>query len=339
LGEQAHMKAANPEVAVGSRFASARRSVAAPTVSIGVPVYNGARFLAASLESLVGQSYENIEIVISDNGSTDETEQIARNFAARDARVRYVRHDTNRGAAFNFSSLVREASGLYFKWAAHDDLVAPTLVERCVQVLEGSSERVCLAYPRTHIIDENGDFVRAYDDNLDLRDEAPHDRLRRLVRNIVMSNAIFGLIRRSTLERTRLLESFPSSDYVLLAELALLGEFWEIPEPLFFRREHAAMSRQANRTGAEVAEWFEPGSGKDEAGREKLVREFWRLFGEHLRSINSAPLTYSERVRCDVVFVREWLWRFGARILSELFRREYNGSWNPFRRSATAEET
>lgn len=301
----------------------ARKTVATPRVSIGVPVYNGARFLAAALEALVGQTYEDIEIVISDNGSTDGTEKICRDLAARDMRVRYIRHDANRGAAFNFSNLVHETSGVYFKWAAHDDLLAPTFVEQCVQVLDGSPERVCLVYPRTRIIDENGEFVREYDDKLDLRDETPHDRLRRLVLNLVLCNAMFGLIRRSALERTRLLASFPSSDYVLLAELALLGEFWEIPESLFFRREHSGMSRRANQTAADVANFFEPGSGSDKSGKAKFVREFWILFKEHLRSIHSSPIRKAERVRCYAVFLFHWIRRHRGPMASELIRRQY----------------
>jgi glycosyltransferase involved in cell wall biosynthesis len=315
FGEHVHIDVAKLEAGEGSRL---RRPTAEPRVSIGVPVYNGARFLTATLESLVGQTYEDIEIVISDNGSTDETEQICRHFTARDARVRYIRHDANRGSALNWNSLVRETSGQYFKWAAHDDLLAPTFVERCVDVLDRSSERVCLVYPRTRIIDENGDAVRDYDDGLDLRDEAPHDRLRQLVRNMILCNVQYGLIRRSALERTRLMGSFPSSDYVLMAELALLGEFWELPESLFFRREHPASSRRANRTAAEVAEFYKPGSAKT-----KFVREFWRLFAEQVRSINSAPLTYAERARCDTIFVYEWIRRHRGPMWSELFRRQY----------------
>jgi glycosyltransferase involved in cell wall biosynthesis len=314
-GEHVRMDVANLEAGAGSRL---RTSTAVSIVSIGVPVYNGARFLAATLESLVGQTYENIEIVISDNGSTDETGQICRDFTARDARVRYIRHDTNRGSALNWNGLMRETSGPYFKWAAHDDLLAPTFVERCVEVLDGSPERVCLVYPRTRIINECGDAVRDYDDRLDLRDEAPHDRLRQLVRNMVLCNVQYGLIRRSALERTRLMGSFPSSDYVLMAELALLGEFWEIPESLFYRREHPASSRRANRTAAEVAEFYEPGSA-----RKDFVREFWRLFGEHLRSINSAPISHAERVWCATIFVFEWIRRHRAPMWSELFRRQY----------------
>jgi hypothetical protein len=112
FGEHVHIDLAKLEASAGSRL---RRPTAEPRVSIGVPVYNGARYLAATLTSLVGQTYEDIEIVISDNGSTDETGQICRDLVARDRRVRYVRHDTNRGLALNYNGLVSETSGPYFK--------------------------------------------------------------------------------------------------------------------------------------------------------------------------------------------------------------------------------
>jgi glycosyltransferase involved in cell wall biosynthesis len=301
-----------------------------PSVSLGLPVFNGGRYLAIALDSLLSQTYEDFELVISDNASTDETEEICRAVAARDARVRYLRNPVNRGVAFNFSRLVAETTAPYFRWAAHDDVVAPTCLERCVEALDAAPDRVCLVFPGTHVIDADGHFVRNLEPELDLQEAKPHERLRHLVRTIVLGNEFFGLIRRSALERTRLLDTFPTSDYVLLAELALLGEFREIPGPLFFRREHAEMSRRANPTAAQFAELFLPGSGKSRSGEEKFIREFWRLFGEILRSINAAPLPVGERARCDAVFVREWGWRFGARMLSELFRREFTGSWNPF---------
>jgi glycosyltransferase involved in cell wall biosynthesis len=299
-----------------------------PTVSIGVPVYNGERFLAASLDSLLAQTFEDFELVISDNASTDGTEEICRDYAGRDPRIRYLRRETNRGAAWNFNSLVAETAGPYFKWASHDDVHAPTYVERCLDELRDGGDRVVLAYPRTTIIDEDGAFVRDYRDGVDLRAPTPHERLRSLVENLVLGNPMFGLARRSALERTRLNGSFPSSDYVLLAELALLGEIREVPEPLFLRRDHPGASRQAHAAGEDLAEWFEPGGGQ------RPVREFTRLFTEHLRSIHSLPLGRRERLRCYLTFADVWLRRNGVHLVEERFGLAYAGSGIAFRRKA-----
>src|SRR2546425_9420098 len=95
---------------------------AAPQVSVGLPVYNGERYLAEALDSLLTQSYEDFELIICDNASTDRTGEIARSYAAKDKRVRYARNDKNLGAGGNFRRGFALASGEYFRWAASDDV-------------------------------------------------------------------------------------------------------------------------------------------------------------------------------------------------------------------------
>lgn len=92
-----------------------------PKVSIGLPVYNGEKFIREALDSLLVQSFTDFELIISDNGSSDGTEAVCREYAARDARIRYVRWNEDRGGAANFAYVLDEARGEYFMWAAHDD--------------------------------------------------------------------------------------------------------------------------------------------------------------------------------------------------------------------------
>ena len=92
-----------------------------PSLSIGLPVYNGERFLAKAIASLLIQEFEDFELIISDNGSNDKTEAICRDAAARDSRVRYLRSNENRGATWNFRRVLEAASGEFFKYAAYDD--------------------------------------------------------------------------------------------------------------------------------------------------------------------------------------------------------------------------
>jgi glycosyltransferase involved in cell wall biosynthesis len=304
---------ANARIAhpAATRYRTRTSALGEPTVSIALPVFNGERFLGQTLDALLAQSYPDFELIICDNASDDGTREICESYASRDDRVRYLRSEINRGAAWNYNRGLDAAVGRYFKWSSHDDVCAPTYLERCVEVLDRASESVVLAYPKTVLIDGEGRFVGPYEDGLDLRDPTPHRRLRALIRNLVMSNAIFGLIRREALERTRGHGTYVSADYILLAELALQGQFWEIPEPLFLRREHPLMSRRANRTTAELAEWFETGAGSERR------TEFVHLFAEYVAALDRAQLSRVERIRTYTTLF-PWLRRFYRGMIQEL---------------------
>lgn len=98
------------------------KNSAAPMVSIGTPVYNGAKYLRKALDSLLEQTFTDFELIISDNASTDDTQAICEEYARRDSRIRYVRQSMNIGAAENFRFVQQQAKGEFFMWAAHDDL-------------------------------------------------------------------------------------------------------------------------------------------------------------------------------------------------------------------------
>src|SRR5215469_10542482 len=128
---------------------------ATPRLSIGLPVYNGERYLAESIEALLGQTYTDFELVISDNASTDSTGDICRRYEKEDSRVRYFRQPRNIGLAPNHNYVVEQARGELFKWAANDDLYARDLVERCVAALDEHPD-VVLAHSWTARIDTSG---------------------------------------------------------------------------------------------------------------------------------------------------------------------------------------
>src|ERR1700730_6838139 len=104
-----------------------------PLVRLVFPVYNGEKFIRGALNSLLAQEYTHFELVISDNGSNDGTEEICREYQARDPRIRYIRHSENRGSPWNFAFVAREAQGEYFMWAAHDDLWHPKFIGKCLE--------------------------------------------------------------------------------------------------------------------------------------------------------------------------------------------------------------
>lgn len=274
----------------------------APLVSVGVPVFNGENFLAEAIESLLAQTLEDFEVVISDNGSSDRTPEILGAFAAREPRIRLHRFPSNVGAAKNYNQVFHLARGKYFKWASHDDVCAPNFLRRCVDALEADPTLV-VAYPGVTIIDAKGQRVGDYDEGKDLHDDNAYARFRRLVLSPGECSAVFGVIRSAVLARTRLIESFPASDRNLLAELSLLGRFTEVPERLLFRRDHPNTSGRAAKTSADVAAWFDPAA----CGRPVLSS--WRAFGAYLRAVLRAPLCAKDRLACVSLVMRMAFWR------------------------------
>ncbi len=286
-----------------------------PRLTVGMPVYNGEPYITAALRSLATQTAQDFEVVISDNGSTDATEEICRDFARADKRFRYVRQPENQGAAWNFNEVFALGTGEYFKWAASDDVHAPTFIERCVEVLDGAPSDVGLCYPKTVLIDANGDEIGPFEDGLDLRLERPSDRFATYLRNYRRSNALFGVFRREILQSTRLHGNYVSADLVLLAEIVLRSQVWEIPDRLFYRRMHEGMSAEANPTAAELTHWFDPARGR---GR---VMPRTRLFGEDVRAISSAPISNAERARALAALVRIWGPRYWRTLVYESLRQ------------------
>lgn len=265
-------------------------NVTRPLVSIGIPVFNGERFLESALDSILSQTYSHLEIIIFDNASTDRTRRICESYAAKDARIHYHRNSHNLGAARNYNLTVEHATGTYFKWVAHDDLCEPTFIERCVEVLE-REPNVSLAYPKTIIIDASGGVIDdLFEDQFNFREPEPHRRYKTFTKAPLDCNAVFGVMRTSMLKSTPCIGPYESSDRVLLGELALLGEIAEVPERLFLRRYHPKVSTFACTTKIAMATWFDPNAS----------RHFTRLrrLTEYIKSLNRAPLTTYQRLYC-----------------------------------------
>jgi glycosyltransferase involved in cell wall biosynthesis len=285
-------------------------------IIIGMPVYNGERFLGQAIESILAQTFRDFEIFISDNASTDGTEQICRSFAHHDPRVHYVRQSRNIGAIGNFNAVTRLGRAEYFKWAAHDDLLAPTFLEQCVQALDQDAGLV-LASPGTQLIDEQGAplpysaerggmidsngvcWPVMPEANGDLVSPDPARRFEAVILHTNLCVEIFGLIRWSALADVPPQGAFLGSDKVMIAELALRGRFWMGKEPLFLRRCHdEQFSAQIMRvdSGDLRAEWFS-GSRQKQLSHHIIVEKVV-LLKQFLRAVWKAPIPISTRLRC-----------------------------------------
>lgn len=268
-----------------------------PRVSIGVPVYNGERFLPETLDSLLAQTEGDFEILLCDNGSSDGTEAICRDYAARDPRIRYERNERNHGAAFNFNRTLDLARAPYFKWAAADDVCAPTFLEQCLAAIEADPGAV-LAYPLTAMIDDGGALIGRPDDVVRLG-EWPAD-VRGRTRTIVgavfrdgraAATTVHGVIRTEALRRAHPFGAYFGSDFALVTELALLGGIAEVPELLAFMRRHpASSSGYARRPSAKAMEsFFHAGSRGWLGGQLALRRSYVEVPRVILRSGEPLP--------------------------------------------------
>ena len=274
---------------------------ARPRMGVGVPVLNGERFLAETLDSLLAQSYEDFVLIIGDNASTDRTEEIARAYAARDPRIEYVRHSRNIGAARNYNDLFHRAGTEYFRWHASDDLSLPGYTARCVDVLD-SDPGVVLAYCKTLDIDQEGHEIGPYEDRVDAQQEHARDRFLHVMTVLERCNAIYGVMRSALVARTRLMETFVASDRCFMAELALYGKIAELPARLFLRRYHTGAS--SAMTDEERRTFF---SGQPAAPTLRTLRHWWAYWSAILR----APLSVAETSRLQVDMLRRAYWGKG----------------------------
>jgi len=274
-----------------------------PRLTIGVPVYNGEAFLRQTLESILSQSFGAFELIISDNASTDGTEAICREVARLDARVRYHRNETNLGLAKNHNLLFSLGSAEYFKWASADDLCLPGYLERCIAVLDRDPE-VVLVYPRTRFVDAGGKTLDIEDPGWNLMSDQPQERLRYVVTSAHWVNSILGIIRSAALAKTGLLPSYPGGDYCLLGELALMGKFFEVTEPLYQRRIHPGSSSQHQKEPRVIAEyWRGPGVS--------APMPQWSRNLDHFRTLMKSDLGPGAKLSVSVSLLRAMYWRRG----------------------------
>jgi glycosyltransferase involved in cell wall biosynthesis len=273
-----------------------------PKVSIGLPVYNGEQYLAAALESILSQDYQDFELIISDNASDDRTAEICRDAGARDERVKYYRAEVNCGAAPNFRRAFHLAKGTYFKWMADDDVCLPGFLRRCVETIEQAPPSVVLVYPRTEHIDAEGKVTGADKESVESKDPRPHRRAAHVLRNVNLGCAQFGLIRSDVMRKTRLIDSFIGSDYVLLAELAMLGQLWEIPEILLQKRVYPGMSNIVHKTRGQWLSWLDSSVSSRGAPLPPSIH----IGLECTKSVHRLPLATQEKLRCHLIVPATW---------------------------------
>ena len=280
-----------------------------PRLSIGLPVYNGQNYLSQSLDALLGQSYQDFELIISDNASTDCTEEICQRYATMDPRIRYLRQPRNIGAAPNHNFVVREARGELFKWAAHDDLFGRDLLARCVEALDEHPD-IVLSHAHAAVINESGTIIGRYDYSLATDSPQAPERFRSLLFT-EGGEDFYGVMRTAVLRRITPHDSYHNAGRKLVVELALYGPFHQVPELLYFRRDHPERGDR-NPTIRAVCTNLDPRRADHSTVR--LLGEYvWGYFA----AVRRAPLTAADRRRCY------------RHLLHWLSRRTFSPRWRP----------
>jgi glycosyltransferase involved in cell wall biosynthesis len=282
-----------------------------PSVSIGLPVYNGAQFLAPAIESVLRQTYTDFELIISDNASEDETPEICRTYAGLDRRVRYYRQNSNAGAAANFNFVFGVAAGQFFKWHSSDDLLDAEYLEKTVGVLE-NDPGVVLCHTGVVKIDARGRSLRRLQASSQTSDHDVAVRFSSLC-GLHPCYEISGLIRSDSLKATDLIGPYSHSDGVLLAHLSLLGRFGGLPDPLFFSREHPRQSMAISADRRQNNVWFDPSN----AGR--LTFPYSRIVAEYAKLCWKVRMPKGKRLQC-LVSVFQMAFKIRRMLAGEMVR-------------------
>lgn len=217
-----------------------------PAVSVGMPVYNGAKYIREALDSLLAQTFTDFELIISDNASTDESHEICGEYVGKDPRIKYVRQSENLGGVANFNYVLANSKGDYFTWLACDDSFDPSFLEKTVQYLDQFEDVVACACD-FRVIDENGDLSRI--ERLeriypleDWRHSQEHFFMFPLT-NVYF--AFYGMFRRRALENAGI-KNKPTwcglasgNETPFLCRVVALGKIVALPEILRAYRNHS----------------------------------------------------------------------------------------------------
>ena len=266
-----------------------------PLVSIGMPIYNAERYLAQALESVLAQDYSNFELVISDNGSGDRTEEICRQFAARDSRIRYLRHAQNQGMPWNFARVVQEAKGEYFMWAAHDDLFHPSYIRKCLDKLSAHPEAI-FCCTEINFIDADGlphsDWSKKRYSNIETLGMTAPQRIHELISRMGWF-ATYGVMRLENARKISLGLNVFGYDVILIEEMLLLGDFVKVHEPLFSKRIEKSKS----------AEDYQTDFNAEDNPLPATTTPFTDLAGNLLQTVYRSPLPNGQKTEIFADFL------------------------------------
>lgn len=286
-----------------------------PKVVIGLLIYNGAEYVAETLDSILNQTFTNFKVIIGDNQSTDSTEDICRYYADKDGRISYIRHPENLGASGNHNALFQPGEAPYFKWASHDDLIQPEYLEKCIKILD-ENPSIGVVHSRSYTIDEKGNQLGNLDFEVRLNHSQPSQRFWRLLWGGYLPE-VHGVMRSSLIRNTQLFRGFPGDDRSFLADMILQADVGYVEEYLFSRRDHSDAYCRLQDWQARQ-NFFNP-KAKQSQNLTGLIK-----FKEYLSDIYRYPMPWSEKLAC-VQMLAKWGFHRGLESVTgsgEVFGRQ-----------------
>ena len=287
-----------------------------PLVSIGVPVFNGEKTLAWALDSLLGQDYANLEIIISDNASTDTTAEICEKYVSKDSRVKYSRLDKNHGTIVNFNRVFELSSGKYFMWAAHDDRRERSFVSTCVEKMEQCPEAaLCQAHTAMYVEGRKEILCIA---NLNSFEGAKGlvGRYRETLKHFP-ATAIYGLYRSSVMRKTQMFQRVIATDLAFIQELSINGNFVQVPKVLF-----NYISREKWNT---VHQDYKVFLGKDK--KPWWYLPFIALFYNHWSRVANAAVPFGVKLRLWSVLLEHEVGQIALKVFIKASGRVCPEAW------------
>ena len=220
-------------------------------VSIGLPVYNGEKFIEKKIKSIISQTFKDFELIISDNSSTDMTPTICQNYAKVDNRIKFFRQSKNIGAVANFNFVLQESKGDYFMWTAVDDIILPTFIEKNLQVLEKNSNIVC-SISKIKLFGETTDNLKPKSDdsiitklfkkiktNFGYLDTYPasgpyEKRIKEYLKNLPHNQIFYGIYRTDLIKKCHVRNHFLWVEGCTILNLLKFGELHVVEEVLLY---------------------------------------------------------------------------------------------------------
>jgi glycosyltransferase involved in cell wall biosynthesis len=271
-----------------------------PFVSFGIPVRNGEGHIEKLIDSILQQTFQDFEIVIADNLSTDKTPQILRSYALQDHRFNCVFNEENIGQIENFNRVFKLSRGKYFRWIGVDDWLEPSYTEECVNLMENDPN--VIGVTTYTVMHQKGGFEHRFEYKGERLESVKSSRrfsrmMWLLSKGLLYLSPLSAFFRREALTKTHLFQIAPDTDLIMAAEVSLVGPFRHINKHLVHRwRPLTAPTKRI-----EMYKRYHPTRYKE------VQHSYWKACKKIASMIWDTPLTMGQKLICSFALIKFFL--------------------------------